>query len=398
MRTNSFGQSVHRSARRVERFRTVRFPAAAAERRSRCRSPRLRALSLRAGGPGDARRALPRGLRDPGAGAGQAPARHRRRQGGDRRLRRARFDAGADRVRARHGRDGAAAREHPRLHHAGLRHQRAHARPGAAADARGRLHAPTRSTSGRAACRCSRTSAIRSPRASRSTTSPSRTCRRASAPATCSGSPTCTARRWWAPATCPSWRWAGRTYGVGDHMAHYHVNASVPKTLIQYLIRYVARTKQLGRRCEPRSARRAGHRPSAPSWCPARARASRDRAPKRSIGPYELQDFHLYYILRFGYLPSKVAFMAWCAWRDRALGDWPDIPEDRRNAVRDRRDQALAGGVRAALLPVDPVQAQRAFPTRPKVGSGGSLSPRSDWRAPSDSEAAVWLAGCRAHS
>lgn len=179
------------------------------------------------------------------------------------------------------------------------------------------------------------------------------------------------------------------TYGVGDHMAHYHVNASVPKTLIQYLIRYVARTEQLGKDASAVLADVLDTIIS-PELVPA-SDAAAVQSTEASIGPYELQDFHLYYIVRFGYLPSKVAFMAWCAWRDTALGNWPDIPASARNAygiadvkkwltVFVRRFFALSQYKRSAL------------PNGPKVGSGGSLSPRSDWRAPSDGEAAVWLA------
>ena len=108
------------------------------------------------------------------------------------------------------------------------------------------------------------------------------------------------------------------------------------------------------------------------------------------IGPYELQDFNLYYTLRFGYLPSRIAFLAWCAWSDRLRGGWPDIPTEQRH-------QYGIGEIKhnLAYLP------QRFFalsqykrsciPNAPKVGSGGSLSPRGDYRAPSDSEATVWL-------
>lgn len=178
------------------------------------------------------------------------------------------------------------------------------------------------------------------------------------------------------------------TYGVGDHMAHYHVNASVPKTLIQYLIRYVARTEQLGKEASTVLADVLDTIIS-PELVPA-GDAATVQSTEATIGPYELQDFHLYYIVRFGYLPSKVAFMAWCAWRDSTRGNWPDIPVSERNAygiadikkwltVFVRRFFALSQYKRSAL------------PNGPKVGSGGSLSPRSDWRAPSDGEAAVWL-------
>jgi len=180
------------------------------------------------------------------------------------------------------------------------------------------------------------------------------------------------------------------TYGVGDHMAHYHVNASVPKTLIQYLIRYVARTHLLGEEAS-RVLLDVLETEISPELVPGEEKDAPGQRTESFVGPYELQDFHLYYTLRFGYRPSKVAFLAWNAWRDRALGVWPDIPEDKRNeyaigdikrwlAVFLRRFFQLSQFKRSAL------------PNAPKVGSGGSLSPRSDWRAPSDSEATAWLA------
>jgi len=178
------------------------------------------------------------------------------------------------------------------------------------------------------------------------------------------------------------------TYGVGDHMAHYHVNASVPKTLIQYLIRHVARTGQLGAQAST-VLLDVLDTVISPELVPA-AEGAPVQSTEAFIGPYELQDFHLYYTVRFGYLPTKVAFMAWSAWRDRTQGNWPDIAEAARNeygideikkwlTVFLRRFFGMSQYKRSAL------------PNGPKVGSGGSLSPRSDWRAPSDGEAAVWL-------
>jgi len=179
------------------------------------------------------------------------------------------------------------------------------------------------------------------------------------------------------------------TYGVGDHMSHYHVNASVPKTLIQYLIGYVARSGQLGD---------ASHllvdvldTAISPELVPGQNGSQPGQTSESVVGPYELQDFHLYYTLRFGYSPQKVAFLAWHAWRDRKRGNWPDIPEAKRN------EYSLADVKRWLRVFVERFfqlsQYKRsAIPNAPKVGSGGSLSPRSDWRAPSDGEAAAWLA------
>ena len=180
------------------------------------------------------------------------------------------------------------------------------------------------------------------------------------------------------------------TYGVGDHMSHYGVNAGVPKTLIQFLIRWVAATNQLGEKASD-VLRSILDTEFSPELVPGDS--DRDQPGQRTedvIGPYELQDFTLYYTTRFGYLPSKIAFLAYCCWRDRTQGRWPDIPEERRH-------EYSIGDIKRWIS----VFAYRFFqtsqfkrscvPNSPKVGSGGSLSPRGDYRAPSDSEAAVWL-------
>lgn len=180
------------------------------------------------------------------------------------------------------------------------------------------------------------------------------------------------------------------TYGVGDHMAHYHVNASVPKTLIQYLIRWVAATGQLGDEAS-RVLSAIIETEFSPELIPGNGDGDQpSQKTEAVVGPYELQDFNLYYITRLGYLPTKVAFLAYNCWRDKERGRWPDIPQDRRH-------QYTIGEIKHWLS----VFAYRFFqisqfkrsciPNAPKVGSGGSLSPRGDYRAPSDSEATVWL-------
>ncbi|MDQ2798152.1 MAG: NAD(+) synthase, partial [Armatimonadota bacterium] len=184
--------------------------------------------------------------------------------------------------------------------------------------------------------------------------------------------------------------WA--TYGVGDHMSHYNVNASVPKTLIQYLLRWVIATHQFSdAACDliqaivdteisPELVPHAGDDTGSPF-----------QSTQEKIGPYELQDFHLYYITRYGFRPSKVAFLAHCAWADKTRGDWPDpFPKEKRNEY----DLPTIKKWLALFLYrfFQTSQFKRsAIPNGPKVGSGGSLSPRGDWRAPSDSEATVWL-------
>ena len=161
--------------------------------------------------------------------------------------------------------------------------------------------------------------------------------------------------------------WA--TYGVGDHMSHYNVNGSVPKTLIQFLIGWVAQSAEFDDAVK-RALRRVLDTEISPELIPG------GQSSEGTVGPYELQDFHLYYTLRFGYAPSKVAFLAWHAWRHKYR-----LAEIRKwLGVFLRRFFETSQFKRSAM------------PNSPKVGSGGSLSPRGDWRAPSDGNASAWLA------
>ena len=180
------------------------------------------------------------------------------------------------------------------------------------------------------------------------------------------------------------------TYGVGDHMSHYHVNASVPKTLVQYLVRYVARTGQLGADASKVLVEVLDTEIS-PELVPGSNGSQPGQTSESVVGPYELQDFHLYYTLRFGYLPQKVAFLAWHAWRDRTRGTWPDIPQAGRNEYPLAEIKRWLRVFAQRFFQLSQYK-RSAIPNAPKVGSGGSLSPRSDWRAPSDGEAAAWLA------
>ena len=164
------------------------------------------------------------------------------------------------------------------------------------------------------------------------------------------------------------------TYGVGDHMSHYAVNASVPKTLIQHVIRWVAETDRFGPAASE-TLREILATAISPELVPAEGGAPGPDT-EAVIGPFDLQDFHLYYTLRFGYAPAKVAFLAWCAWHDAYRLD--EIK--RALAIFLERFFKLSQFKRSCL------------PNAPKVGSGGSLSPRGDWRAPSDAEATAWLA------
>jgi len=178
------------------------------------------------------------------------------------------------------------------------------------------------------------------------------------------------------------------TYGVGDHMAHYHVNASVPKTLIQYLIRWAGETDQLGAEVSA-VLREVLETEISPELVPGEENGHPGQRTEDFIGPYELQDFHLYYTLRFGYLPPKVAFLAWNAWRDASSGSWPGIPEAKRSSYTIADIKRWLDAFVERFF--ERSQFKRScMANAPKVGSGGSLSPRGDWRAPSDSEALVW--------
>jgi NAD+ synthase (glutamine-hydrolysing) len=196
------------------------------------------------------------------------------------------------------------------------------------------------------------------------------------------------------------------TYGVGDHMSHYSVNASVPKTLIKHLVRWVAETGaagSAGARVDPvvpGGSKASGGLADvlldilateiSPELVPGEAAGQPGQSTESLLGPYDLHDFFLYYTVRYGFAPPKVAYLAHHAWSDAAAGAWPE------GAHVQRRAYTLAEiGTHLRTF------VQRFFqtsqfkrscaPNAPKVGSGGSLSPRGDWRAPSDGEAAAWL-------
>ncbi len=181
------------------------------------------------------------------------------------------------------------------------------------------------------------------------------------------------------------------TYGVGDHMAHYHVNASVPKTLIQYLIRWTALTDQLGSEVSP-VLNDILETEISPELVPGEESSGQPvQRTEDIVGPYELVDFILYYTLRLGYLPAKVAFLAWNAWHDKNVPGWPDIPESKRNAYNIYDIKRWLKVFLWRFFKTSQFK-RTCVPNSPKVGSGGSLSPRGDWRAPSDGEATAWLA------
>lgn len=179
------------------------------------------------------------------------------------------------------------------------------------------------------------------------------------------------------------------TYGVGDQMSHYNVNGGVPKTLIQHLIRWVASSGQFDDEVNA-VLRDVLDTEISPELVPA-GEDEEVQSTEAKVGPYALQDFTLFHVLRYGFRPSKIAFLAWHAWHDPAAGAWPPgFPEDERPSYS-------LGEVKRWLE----VFAQRfyafsqfkrsALPNGPKVSHGGSLSPRGDWRAPSDLPARIWL-------
>jgi NAD+ synthase (glutamine-hydrolysing) len=179
------------------------------------------------------------------------------------------------------------------------------------------------------------------------------------------------------------------TYGVGDQMSHYNVNGGVPKTLIQHLIRWVISSGQFGDDVNEVLASVLDTEIT-PELVPV-GEDGKVQSSEAKVGPYALQDFSLFQALRHGFGPAKIAFLAWHAWSDAHRGDWPTgIPLD-------KRPEYSLTEIRHWLT----VFAQRfysfsqfkrsALPNGPKVSAGGSLSPRGDWRAPSDMSARIWL-------
>ena len=184
------------------------------------------------------------------------------------------------------------------------------------------------------------------------------------------------------------------TYGVGDQMSHYGINAGVPKTLIQFLIRWCIRERQYDDATNAVLAAILATEIS-PELVPADSGGAIQRT-EDTVGPYPLNDFFAHYVIRHGLAPSKIAFLAWHAWRDAAVGGWPvDLPEAQRVAydlptIARWLDRFLHRFFRTSQFK------RSALPNGPKVSAGGALSPRGDWRAPSDGTAAPWLDELRA--
>jgi len=179
------------------------------------------------------------------------------------------------------------------------------------------------------------------------------------------------------------------TYGVGDQMSHYNVNAGVPKTLIQHLIRWVISSGQF----EPRVdevLQSVLDTEITPELVPT-GEEEELQSSEAKVGPFALQDFSLFHVLRYGFRPSKIAFLAWHAWSDPEQGNWPTgFPEDKRPyySLKEIRHWLQIFVQRFYSFS----QFKRsALPNGPKVSHGGALSPRGDWRAPSDMSARIWL-------
>jgi NAD+ synthase (glutamine-hydrolysing) len=179
------------------------------------------------------------------------------------------------------------------------------------------------------------------------------------------------------------------TYGVGDQMSHYAVNAGVPKTLIQHLIRWVIDSGQLDDAANL-VLREVLDQEITPELIPVVA-GERAQATEDTIGPYALQDFTLYQVLRRGFRPTRVAFLAWHAWHDADAGEWPPgFPPDRRPSY-DLSE--VRSWLEVFCRRFFASQFKRsALPNGPKVSPGGTMSPRGDWRMPSDAAATAWLA------
>ena len=179
------------------------------------------------------------------------------------------------------------------------------------------------------------------------------------------------------------------TYGVGDHMSHYGINAGVPKTLIQFLIRWCIRTGQYDAMAD-QVLESILQQEISPELVPADASGAL-QSTEAKVGPYALNDFFAHYVLRHGLAPSKIAFLCWHAWRDVTAGRWPlDFPPDARVAydlptIRMWLERFLQRFFAGSQFK------RSALPNGPKVSAGGAISPRGDWRAPSDGNARAWL-------
>ena len=179
------------------------------------------------------------------------------------------------------------------------------------------------------------------------------------------------------------------TYGVGDQMSHYAVNCGVPKTLIQYLVRWCILSDQFDSATDAILTAILDTEIS-PELIPADAGGAL-QSTESKVGPYALNDFFLHHIVRSGSPPSKVAFLAWHAWRDAQVGEWPPgYPENAKVSYDLLTIRHWLENFLYRFFAISQFK-RSAIPNGPKVSSGGALSPRGDWRAPSDGTATVWL-------
>lgn len=180
----------------------------------------------------------------------------------------------------------------------------------------------------------------------------------------------------------------------GDHMSMYAVNSSIPKTLVRYLVRWAAVHRFEGEEAGGRSVKDIlldiADTPISPELTPADENGEIAQKTEDLVGPYELHDFFLYNFFRFGYSPSKVRFLAEKAFLQQE-NDGPVCsgPEEKRNTYsKDVIDKWLHKFIWRFFSQ----QFKRScLPDGPKVGSV-TLSPRGDWRMPSDAKSALWIA------
>jgi NAD+ synthase (glutamine-hydrolysing) len=179
------------------------------------------------------------------------------------------------------------------------------------------------------------------------------------------------------------------TYGVGDQMSHYNINGGIPKTLIQHLIRWVISSGQFDQEvCA--TLQSVLDTEITPELVPS-GEEEEIQSSEAKVGPYVLQDFSLFQVLRFGFRPSKIAFLAYHAWSVANRGNWPPgFPENKRPSYSLHEIRHWLKVFVERFYSFSQFK-RSALPNGPKVSHGGALSPRGDWRAPSDMSARTWL-------
>ena len=339
---------------------------------------------------GAARAGLLRGLQHPGVRARAAAARDRQPEGGHRGVRRPRLDPRADRRGQGDGPARPAAQRHPRVHAAGLRDQRRH---------QGERHPARRRRSGSTFEEIDIRPAARqllddldhpfsdgepvydvtfeNVQAGLRTDYLFRLANHRGGIVLGTGDLSELALGW-----C--------TYGVGDQMSHYAVNTGVPKTLIQHLIRWVIGTGQFDAEVGA-VLREILDQEISPELVPV-AEGERPQSTEDAIGPYALQDFTLFHVLRHGFAPSRIAFLAQHAWSDADAGEWPPgFDADRPHGLRPADDPQVARGLRAAVLRVQPVQALGAAQRSEGASPAGRCRRAATGGRPRTATPRVWL-------